>query len=79
MRSKLRVDDLWYRPVPWYREGECDGCYFEKSGCLNGTKKHSNLCDNGNEFAGMVFIPNTKEAYDEYMHKAVLHKFDNAG
>lgn len=77
MRSKIRVDGLWYRPVPWMKEGECHGCYFDTSNCQNSTK-NKDFCNAGNEFAGMVFIPNTKEAYEKYLHEAVLHKFDNA-
>ena len=81
MRSRIKINGLWYRPVPWMREGECDGCAFGNNGegpCIN-TTEYKNPCDNGNEFEGMVLIPNTKEAYEKYMHEAVLHKFDNAG
>ena len=68
MRSKIRVDDQWYKPVPWLREGECDGCSFDGNNCLNSNvSKFAGLCDDGNEFAWMIFIPNTKEAMAEYV------------
>ena len=78
MRSRIKVNGLWYRPVPWMREDECHGCAFEGVECIN-TTEYGSPCDDGQEFAGMVLIPNTKEGYEQYMHEAVLHKFDNAG
>lgn len=69
MRSKIRVEDKWYRPVPWlYEDNCCDGCAFETTGCINsGIDKFLSKCDDGNEFSGMIFIPNTKEALAEYV------------
>ena len=77
MRSRIKIEGKWYRPVPWIKAEDCDGCSFDKSGCIN-TTEYRNPCDDGNEFTGMVLIPNTKEAYEQYMHEAVLRKFDDA-
>lgn len=68
MRTKIRVDNKWYRPVPWFTEGNCEGCVLDLGGCVN-TPERNNPCDNGNEFTGMIFIPNTKEAIAEYVAK----------
>ncbi len=67
MRTKIRVDTNWYKPVPWHSEGECDGCVFDGSGCINASSKFSGLCDAEHEFEGMIFIPNTKAALAEYV------------
>jgi hypothetical protein len=77
MRTRIKVNGLWYRPVPWTHKDDCRGCALEGVGCINTTENKS-PCDDGNEFTGMVLIRDTKEAYEEYMHKAVLLKFDNA-
>ncbi len=70
MRTKIRVDDQWYKPVPWLREAECDGCSFDGRACINGGDgKFASLCDDGMEFSGMIFIPNTKEALAAYVAK----------
>lgn len=75
MRSRIKVDGAWYRPVPWMTASGCDGCAFDKNGCIN-TTEYGSPCDDGGEFDGMVLIPNNKEAYEQYMHEAVLRKFD---
>ena len=78
MRSRIKVNGQWYRPVPWFGEGkECTGCAFEQKGCINPADR-GGPCDDGNEFEGHIFIPNTKAAYEEYLTQQVLHKFDNA-
>ncbi len=70
MRSKIRVNDQWYKPVPWLRVGVCDGCSFDGNNCLNSNaSKFNGLCDADREFAGMIFIPNTKEALAAYVAK----------
>lgn len=76
MRSKIKVDDDWYKPVPWFVEAECDGCIFDTLGCINSEHggKFERLCDAGQcdagqEFEGMIFIRNTKEALAEYVAK----------
>lgn len=79
MRSRIKVNGLWYRPVPWFAEGgaECTGCAFERNGCIN-TEDRDNPCDEGQEFDSQIFIRYTKEAYENYLTQQVLHKFDNA-
>lgn len=77
MRTKIRVDGKWYKPVPWLDpDDECDGCSFDrgdfvesvKNGCINTDAKGS-PCDDGNEFSGMIFIPATKIGMAEYVAK----------
>lgn len=70
MRTKIRVDNKWYRPVPWLTDGNCDGCAFDKNNvmlCINNRKDQP--CDDGHEFTGMILIPHTKEAMAEYVAK----------
>lgn len=70
MRSKLRVNDQWYKTVPWLRVGECYGCSFDGNDCLtSNASKFAGLCDDDQEFCGMIFIPNTKEALATYVAK----------
>lgn len=71
MRSKIKVNGDWYKPVPWLVEAECDGCIFDILGCINAEPngKFAKLCDDGNEFTGMIFIRNTKESLAEYVVK----------
>lgn len=78
MRSRIRVNDKWYRPVPWLSEAECEGCSFDGQGCINGNHdKFGSLCDDGMEFSGMIFIPNTKEALAEYVAKRLEGNSDD--
>jgi len=69
MRTKIRVGDKWYKPVPWHSESECDGCVFDGEGCINSELggKFYGLCDANQEFEGMIFIHNTKEAMAAYV------------
>lgn len=70
MRTKIQVDGKWYRPVPWLVSTECDGCAFNEKDCINASSsKFATLCDDGNEFSGMIFVPNTKEGLAEYVAK----------
>lgn len=71
MRSKIKVNGDWYKPVPWFVDAECDGCIFDTLGCINSEHggKFERLCDAGQEFEGMIFIRNTKEALAEYVAK----------
>ena len=68
MRTKIRVNDRYYKPVPWLKPTECDGCAFDKDGCIN-TAERNQPCDDGNEFGGMIFIPHNKQAIAEYVAK----------
>ena len=77
MRSRIRVNDQWYKPVPWLKEGECDGCSFDGRDCINSGVKFGSLCDDGMEFSGMIFIPNTKEALAEYVAKRLEGNSDD--
>lgn len=70
MRSKIKFEGIWYKPVPWLGEGECDGCAMS-------SKRPSGLCFNdagegepclaGHEFEGKIFIRFGKEALAEYI------------
>ena len=77
MRSKIRVNGLWYRPVPWPEDGTCQGCAFALESCIN-TASRGDPCNNGNEFGGMVLIRHTKEAYEQYCHTMVVRRFNEA-
>ena len=80
MRSKVRFEGVWYRPVPWMLSGECEGCVLDIDGrqCEFNKGINNNPCDTGGEFDGQIFIRNTKEAYEEYAVAAVKRKFDMA-
>jgi len=70
MRTKIRVGDKWYNPVPWLAEDDgCGGCVFDDNGCINAQLggRFADLCDANREFDGMIFIPNTKEAMAAYV------------
>ena len=68
MRTKILVDKEWYKPVPWHEHGECEGCAFDNNGCINGSdSKFRTLCEVEQEFEGMIFIRNTKEAMAAYV------------
>jgi hypothetical protein len=71
MRTKIKVNGAWYKPVPWHVDGECTGCVFDDNGCINAELrgKFVNLCDSSQEFEGMIFIRNTKESLAEYVAK----------
>lgn len=69
MRTKIKVDKKYYKPVPWFDEGECTGCHFNKTGAMDCPNGNSDACDSGNEFEGVIFIPHTKEAMAEYIAK----------
>ena len=71
MRTKVRFEGKYYRPVPWHEEGECDGCAMDIQGksCEFNDGSRGSPCDDGNEFAGMIFIRSTKEAMAEYIAK----------
>lgn len=69
MRSKVKFYDKWYRPVPWLKAENCDGCAFDKQdqpACPN-TKEHGQPCDDGNEFEGMILIRHTAQGYADYI------------
>ena len=69
MRSRIRHEGVWYKPVPWLVEGECHGCAMNtatyRSTCYNQGAVES--CSEGNEFEGMVLIRCGKEGLAEYI------------
>jgi hypothetical protein len=68
MRTKISVGGKWYKPVPWHEASSCDGCEFDGRNCINASgDRFNSLCDSGNEFAGMIFIHNTKESLAAYI------------
>lgn len=70
-RSRIRYEGVWYKPVPWLRDGECDGCAMNESrhnaACFNQTAPEGEPCSAGGEFEGMVFIRCGKEGLAEYI------------
>lgn len=66
MRSKIKFEGKFYRPVPWLVEGDCKGCHFFDGGkaCPN---HQAQVCDDGFEFAGKVLIATNKEALAKYV------------
>lgn len=72
MRKTITVEGKRYRAVPWHSPDagssqECTGCAFEFGGCVNGTDEHGDICDDGNDFGGMVLIPATKQGMADYI------------
>lgn len=69
MRSKIRFEGIWYKPVPWIKEGDCDGCAMQKASytnpCFN--QGDNEPCSVGGEFEGKIFIRFGKEALAEYI------------
>lgn len=79
MRSKVKVHGMWYRPVPWLAENDCEGCGLNTAvECLFNTHTNEHPCDAENEFAGKILIRTTEEAYEKYAVAAVKAKFDKA-
>lgn len=66
MRSKIKFEGKFYRPVPWIVEGECKGCRFV-DGATACPNHYDSVCDDGNEFAGKVLIATNKEALANYV------------
>lgn len=69
MRSKIKVDGKFYKPVPWLSKdgkvNECDGCAFHQNNCLLHT--YNDICAEGNEFAQMILIPATNRGWADYI------------
>jgi hypothetical protein len=68
-RTKIKHNDTWYKPVPWLKEGECDGCAMNtetyRNQCYN--QGDGEPCSDGGEFEGKIFIRFGKEALAEYI------------
>ena len=69
MRSKIKFEGVWLRPVPWLAKEDCRGCYIDENhgDCGFNTYANENPCDDGNEFTGMIFIRCGKEAMADYI------------
>jgi hypothetical protein len=76
MRSKIKFEGVWLRPVPWLKEGDCHGCYVDATSadCDFNTAANDRPCGDGGEFAGMIFIRNTKEGMADYVAKKLEDK-----
>ena len=72
MRSKIKVNGTWYKPVPSIKREYCDGCAMDIAGndCINGSGGlYPNACSVNGEFQHVVFIKHGKEAMAEYIAK----------
>lgn len=71
MRSRIKVNGTWYKPVPMVKHGYCVGCALdEETDCINGELGlYPDACNWGSEFQGMVFIKHGKEALADYIAK----------
>lgn len=69
MRTKIKVNNKFYRPVPWLVDESCDGCHLDEIGrsCPFNTEENNTPCDDGNEFSGMIFIATNKQALASYI------------
>lgn len=68
MRSKIKVDGKFYKPMPWIEESGCVGCDLDGNGCINyDNSDDENPCDDGSEFAGYIFIGMNKESVARYV------------
>lgn len=68
MRTKVKFNGEWYKPVPWLQATQCEGCALDKEGlCDFNTSTNGSPCNDGNEFSGMILIPNTEEGLAEYV------------
>ena len=74
MRRRIKFEGQWYKPVPWLKTNECDGCAMQyDSGnypkqCINDVWADE-PCGPTSEFEGKVFIRCGKEALAEYIAK----------
>lgn len=69
MRSKIKVDGKFYKPMPWLKNGDCDGCNLggEYTNCCYNTNENGTPCDEGNEFDGYIFVRMNKESVARYV------------
>ena len=69
MRSRIRYEGVWYKPVPWIVKGECHGCAMNADTyihpCFN--QAYGEPCSEGYEFEGMVLIRCGKEGLADYI------------
>jgi hypothetical protein len=64
MRSKIKVNGKFYKPMPWLEEG-CLGCDLDGNGCINSGDEDP--CDDGYEFAGYIFVQMSPEGMARYV------------
>jgi hypothetical protein len=69
MRTKIKVNGAWYKPVPWLEVNICTGCALDMKGCINGKGENIDACVIGGEFDGHIFIEDTPEALAQYVAK----------
>lgn len=69
MRTRIKIDGKYYRPVPWLEEASCEGCSLEgySVACSFNVEANGNPCNTGNEFAGRIMIRMTATAMAEYL------------
>ena len=68
MRSKIKVDGKFYKPMPWLEDGGCTGCDLEGNGCINYDNPYgANPCDGGEEFEGYIFVRMNPEGAARYV------------
>ena len=70
-RKRIKFEGQWYKPVPWLKPNECDGCAMQwdsnnyPKSCINDVWDGEPCA---NEFAEKVFIRcGSKEALAEYI------------
>ncbi len=68
-RSKIKHNNVWYKPMPWLKEGECHGCAMQKDSYIGPCYNQGDVepCSEGGEFEGKVFIRYGKEGLAEYI------------
>lgn len=66
MRTRIKVDGKFYKPVKWIKEDSCHGCDLDQSfKCINNGE--GNACDYDGEFAGHIFIGMDEESKARYV------------
>jgi hypothetical protein len=73
MRTKIKVNGVYWKPMPWLEDGDCIGCQldhteFDKSHCIN-EEQQGRPCDLGGEFEGYIFVRATQNGIAEYVKK----------
>ena len=74
MRKRIKFKGVWYKPVPWVKPNNCDGCAMQYDANQNPKQCINDVwddepCNTDSEFEGKVFIRCGKEALAEYIAK----------